>query len=361
MKFIQYIKSLFLILGLLLISACNETEITTRINKDGSCERLIRLDSSSPDEFFNHYFIHVDSTWTIYVETNEDTASADTMRIKHEKPKAMAKKYFKNINALNQSMQFNPDTTACVKMRISLEKKFRWFNTYYIYHEKYMPANPFTKLPILDYLSREELEKWIFEDESAETESHKKDHKLLENKIEQFYADAIFESFYDVFLEAIKKLNHPRLSCSYFQNHKELMYQMIYNTIEEGNFGDYAKQAVQAIAAETKNRYVLLLLDEEHDFFHLFNIQETFFLNIALTDFTNRIQMPGLILDTNSEQIEGNTAIWKFDGDLFLFTEHLMWVESRVVNPWAWGITAVVFVLLVLGIVLPLRNRNRSK
>lgn len=361
MKFINYIKIILIFLGLLLLTACNETEITTRINKDGSCERFIKLNSSSPEEFLNHFYIHVDSTWTIFVKTNGDTASADTTRATHEKPRAMAKKSFKNVKALNHGMQFNPDSTACVRMQINLEKKFRWFNTYYIYRETYNPANPFTKVSISDYLSKEELEKWIYLGGNAETDSDKTESKLLEQKIDQFYAAAIFESFYDILLESIKKLNNPNLSYSYFRNQKKLIFQIINDSTAEGNYGDYAKQAVQRIAAKMKNHHVLLLLDEKRDFFHLFNIQDAFFINAALTDFTNRIQMPGLILDTNSEQIEGNTAIWKFDGDVFLFTEYPMWVESRVVNPWAWVVTAVVLVFLVLGIVLPLRSRKRAK
>ena len=71
----------------------------------------------------------------------------------------------------------------------------------------------------------------------------------------------------------------------------------------------------------------------------------------GLNDYTNEVIMPGLILDTNAKDVEGNSVQWKFDYNRFLWEDYTMWVESRVVNRWAMILTGILCMILVAGLI----------
>ena len=70
--------------------------------------------------------------------------------------------------------------------------------------------------------------------------------------------------------------------------------------------------------------------------------------------------MPGLITETNTRSIEGNTLTWKeFVGACYVI-DYTMWARSRVINWWAVILTGGVVILLT-GILLVGIVRRRSR
>ncbi len=59
--------------------------------------------------------------------------------------------------------------------------------------------------------------------------------------------------------------------------------------------------------------------------------------------------MPGIIVETNAQSIEGNVVEFKNFLEVAYFRDHEMVVVSRAINWWAVIVTAV---LIVLGAVL---------
>ena len=77
------------------------------------------------------------------------------------------------------------------------------------------------------------------------------------------------------------------------------------------------------------------------------------------TDLTNSVIMPGLIIATNAETIEGNRVTWDIAGRYFLWRDYEMWVESRVVNVWAiWVSIGLVLFIAALMVVASIRKRK---
>jgi hypothetical protein len=67
--------------------------------------------------------------------------------------------------------------------------------------------------------------------------------------------------------------------------------------------------------------------------------------------FKQTVEMPGIITETNSTELKGNQVSWEVEPDSFFVKEYVMHVESRVVNYWAFALTGIVFLLLIVVIL----------
>lgn len=66
----------------------------------------------------------------------------------------------------------------------------------------------------------------------------------------------------------------------------------------------------------------------------------------------NVVEMPGLILDTNSEEVDGNRITWETGNAQYFVYDYEMWAESRMVNRWAVWVTGILFILIVAGLIV---------
>ena len=93
--------------------------------------------------------------------------------------------------------------------------------------------------------------------------------------------------------------------------------------------------------------------------FQLFDEKLEFAYGPLWDDYVINISMPGLIIDTNAKNVEGNQVSWgDEDGDeiRIFYIGHEIWVESRIVNWWAVYISAAIVLLLLVSIVASLRR-----
>lgn len=82
------------------------------------------------------------------------------------------------------------------------------------------------------------------------------------------------------------------------------------------------------------------------------------FMMDADGDYVNEVQMPGIILNTNANAVEGNKAVWRFNEDRFSYMGYTMTVESRIANPWAAYVTGGLFFVVVALLLLPRWKRK---
>jgi hypothetical protein len=146
-------------------------EIYTSINSDGSCYReFIRSTDSAfvaGDTSKNPFPMKLDSTWkvTFYKRMADDTSRFKNLPAGKTYMQngieyaifAVAKKEYASVESLAKSFRFNDSDWDSLVTKISFNRKFRWFYTYYDYCETYPTINPFKIIPITDYLSKEEI------------------------------------------------------------------------------------------------------------------------------------------------------------------------------------------------------------
>ncbi|HEX9934347.1 MAG TPA: hypothetical protein VGB38_04045, partial [bacterium] len=141
----------FAVLTLMSLAGCREITTTTQVRRDGSCIRTvsIRTGSTSVDSVFAGPFtIPVDSTWTKSIE-REKTGDKKLIYT--------AIKTFRSALDLARAYLRPEDGKLHVVIDIRLDRRFRWFNTFYTYQETIKASNPFISVPISDYLTADEL------------------------------------------------------------------------------------------------------------------------------------------------------------------------------------------------------------
>ena len=75
-------------------------------------------------------------------------------------------------------------------------------------------------------------------------------------------------------------------------------------------------------------------------------------------EYKYNLNMPGILLDTNADFIKGNSMNWDIEPTEIFITDKTCYAESRVVNIWAFVISAV-FILLTVVILIWSAFRNK--
>lgn len=147
----------------------------TVINSDGSCYKVIE---SIADSAFivgdtsksNPLGVHLDSAWSIswrYITPEYKNNwplkrwEWDTTR-KHEQLMVKARRNYSSVEEMSQSFRFSHDHNwRSIVPRLKLDKKFRWFYTYFTYSELYPKIKTFDKIPFEKHLTKAEAEFWF--------------------------------------------------------------------------------------------------------------------------------------------------------------------------------------------------------
>jgi ribosome-binding factor A len=79
---------------------------------------------------------------------------------------------------------------------------------------------------------------------------------------------------------------------------------------------------------------------------------------IAQNGFKYNLQIPGLLLDTNSDMIKGNQLSWQFKPIEAFFIETSQRAESRIVNVWAFLVSGVFLVLVIIFLLFPVFKKK---
>ncbi|MDP3444900.1 MAG: hypothetical protein Q8T08_18735, partial [Ignavibacteria bacterium] len=79
---------------------------------------------------------------------------------------------------------------------------------------------------------------------------------------------------------------------------------------------------------------------------------ERLFKILEFDSFVQTVEMPGIITATNSTALKGNKVEWNVNSDSFLVTTNNMFVESRIVNYWAFIVTGFILLGFVTVILL---------
>ena len=312
------IRSVAIILMVLFVaSGCKkDKKITTTINSDGSCLRTVLVNPVSDSS--SSFPIPTDKSWEIRLE-------GDTEKV------YVARKRFDNVNQMNDEYR-RPDK---VGIDLKFERKFRWFFTYFSYQETYKPCFQIQRIPIQSYLTKEEYARY----ENGDTS------KTLKARLDEFFMANVFEEFYCQLTDSVEKLHDPSLPVSVFLAKKK--------EVDFHNAGDKPKEIVKYLE-KTLGLPFGGKLDRQNDGIvkSIEDVKIKFLLD-AGGNYVNEVEMPGIILSTNANAVEGNKAVWHFNEDKFSFLSYTMSVESRSANLWTTYVTGGVLIVIVLLLLLP--------
>jgi len=323
----------FLPLLLTMLGCKKEYKTITKINPDGTCERTLIVTTGSQNTDNSILPLPYDSTWQ--QKWVKDSASDGDYIL-------TAKKSFKTYDDL--SMLYNGiNKPSMMKVNLKIDKKFRWFFTYYYYDEKYNMFNLFNKVPISNYLTQKELNSYI----AGEKEDS------INTKINKWEERNYLEDFFNAFLQAAVKLNDPSLTENIINDKKEGLFKKLTDS----------KSSTDSLVIELSSFYntnaVYKLKDViDKEIKSITSKAER--MADANGTYLNSVLMPGLIITTNADKIEGNKVSWEFESKKFTFRDFEMKAESRVINVWAVSLSVVIVILILTALLIPVFKKRKN-
>ena len=184
--------------ALLSLSGCKEEyKTTTKINADGSCERIIIAKVDSSRLLKGRFLVPHDKSWDL----QHKTIGKDTQKV------FIVHKNFDDVNKINDEYKDKNN----VGIEIQFEKKFRWFFSYLTYREIYKSYNRLNRIPIKSYFTKEEYTRL----EAGDTS------KALKKKTDHYMQESMFEEFYQQFIAGIQKENISNINLDLWTSKKQ--------------------------------------------------------------------------------------------------------------------------------------------
>jgi hypothetical protein len=328
MKHISRIAALLLTL---FAAGCNDYAVKTTIHRDGSFERTIICDGDSLGLYSLHLPYVFSDSWNVEIRRKEQTEKSFV---------TTAKKLYANNDELMAEFARGKDS-AKLQISSQIEKRFRWFFTYYDYKETLPPYATFTHLSLDSFFTPTEIG---FMKEGKDS--------LIKKRVDEFWLRNIIEELLKRILVKVEELNDPELTQSLILQKKEALTQellksedpksdSITKTFETILRTKSAKKLSSTIDSILKDLTAAIEMEGERD-----------------VSYKNEVTMPGILLSTNSEKIEGNNVTWQCSSKKYF--DVTMTAESRAVNLWAIVLTSIVCILLLVGLLLPIVRGKRE-
>lgn len=319
---------------------CLEIKARTTVSADGSSERVIRLKQETKSLPNAAFPIPTDSTWTIeWKEVNDE---------KNVQYEYIATKKFTTPGELEREYANGPDT-AVLDVKVDLHKRFQWFYTYFDYRETYTLRNPFNLIPITTALTKEEIDHYLYHYSGSLEDS------IIDTKVEDWSWRNELEDLFRGLIRVAEQRGDSSLSVLKLMRVKERFLALLTVKVhgpdsKKGEKNDtlfFLKtleevSGTKAVYALRKEAGMLIAnLEEKRDR-----------LNTANGTYENSVQLPGLLLETNSDKVQGNLVTWKVKDNQLKAGNFVMSGQSRVTNVWAFVITGLVgLVVVVLGLL----------
>jgi hypothetical protein len=341
---------------LMFVVSCNdpETTVTDFVHSDGSVTRRIEMKSSEKkaSERFKVSALQVpfDITWAIK-DSIEINQKGDTAWIRR------AEKFFKNTKEINQTYKVDSGANKNVSRMVSFKKRFKWFNTEFLFSEK-IDKNMSFGYPVRDFLNSEEL-KYFYSPESLKQEKvsgpDSLKYKGLSDSVNLKTDKWIYTNIVSEWIGVFSKLTEGkgdtvmsgkslRLKEAEFvkiveENEKKLdsLWSkgiLLNKFIGESNAIRYKAEADSALEIVT-NR---LLLD--------------------FKDYSIRIVMPGKLIGTNGFIDSSRTILFPVKSDYFLTEPYEMSAESKTINLWAWIVSGLFLAFVLTGVLVKLIKKD---
>ena len=315
---------------LMLINLTNCFEITDKstVHRNGSITKTIvfRDDSTSIKKMIageeeTALNIPKDNRWRIAVDIDK----TDSTKMIYT-----ATQKFKNAEQLNAAIQMESDTVLKINPIVTLDKKFRWFYSYYYFKETYSYFGFKKYVDIHEYLSEDDLQMYYIDSDSSG----------VEDIIEIWMQKNVGIYFQVEFTKLLKQLDDPTIKIEKYSHIEDTLMTCVESAIELNDLGEMTHKILEI----TQNYYdadVSSIQQPLQDLlFGLQRISASIFSMIG--EFNVVVEMPGIILSTNSNIIEGNSVKWQFNHDRFALEDFSMVVESRALNKWAIYLTVIL-------------------
>jgi hypothetical protein len=371
-KIMNHIGSFVLLV--ILASGCVEYTITTRVLPDGSIERTIVVKGDSSDILKGSLPVPVDSTWNIsraYEYKSEGDSTSEKQYV------YKASKVFRNSAELNKELNPVSEAKGRIMREVKVEKKFRWFNTFYKYAETYKQTFPFHRKPVDEFLNDRELELVLADDKdlyySRESDAlmiikdtlvrpalsvkdsarMKELREAIEKKFYLWARTNVYEEYFDALKAALDKsgLMKPA-ETEETRDSLFARFDTCYTDIDSffNRMDDQYGNNLLELASNYYHADTARLHQANRTGFDAFDKKLENIEPVFGDSYVNLTIMPGIIISSNSTEINGNTASWDIDSNRFYAKDYTLLVESKKINKGLAIASGAIVVLLLIGL-----------
>jgi hypothetical protein len=336
---------------LVLIQGCDEKNyfVTTIVSIGGAIDRVVEWRGVSDSATWTQIPIPVDSSWRV---SYKPATAGDSIGV------LTVSKHFDSFDAISQEYARTRDSLK-VRVKVTVERRFRWFYTYYDYSETYADPNPIQLIPAKDFFTPAEYQQ-ILAGDKVDT---------LHARIKSWHEKNLSALIFSRLLTAVDHLRDPRLQASTFLSEKERVeYLLMGDSIYKGSDAGLDQKGPEM--ARTLSEPAMRALQ---DLFHTDAVEQLRepFVNATLEylthqekldriqgTYTNAVVLPGVILEANAPQVSGSRLTWRIEGDQLSVVDVQMHGLSRVVNTWAIVVSALAAIGLLLVPVILKRKQT---
>lgn len=327
-----------LVVFLIFLCSCKEITIRTHIFRDGSCQRTVEVKSESKDVSGSGFPIPTDASWQIETERDKKDTTLFIYR---------ATKKFAGFTDLISEYEYKKDTTLQVHLDIQIEKRFRWFYTFFDYQEIYRAYNPYALVPIHDYMTDDELRQYIIEEDSSK----------LKPKYEQWEKASLFEELYHAILDSARAMKDTELPETLVASHKHDLYSAL---MDSGDATETDK-VLQVCENVLRTKAVKRLKPAIEFTMKQLEKKIEFVGDVNKNKYTNSAILPGLLVGNNSSTIESDVLFWNIEAKQFFFDDYVMYAHSRITNVWIVRMTLfIAFSVLIVCLWLIWRRKIKT-
>lgn len=337
------------VLLLMLVSCATDYQLTTCIYKDGRVEKeaYVFADSAflAGNRQSNPFLFKLSDGWKL-----QTPDSCITLDLWGEKKKFNAKAV-RELDASDGLSFFVPEKEWMRPLAApgeKLEKRFRWFYTYYTYTCTFHQVTETGPVPIGEYLSGQEQMFLFRGDMSACREMNGLELDAKLNEVTQKFQEWFGRTQFVLSYEVVE---------SFLEEAEDTTFLVRMKADREAVFKANKKRSMNE---ECSPKDVCALLDKHYGttaFGDLYKAEEKrmdkCFEQKCITAelFGYRIKavfrMPGTLLAANTPVIEKGMPVWKVDAYRLLPGEYTLSAESRTMNVWAFGVTGGLVVLAI--------------
>jgi len=368
------IKILLFFCSLFLASCADNSEMLTVIKSNGSCYREFTenvkpsfLTGDSIDE--NKFPIEVDSLSNIRWKCNDsewinqfpvsknfldsivknnpkDSLSKEKensftaiLRLDYASVKEMHEKF-----RLKQSHEWSK-----MKVNHALEKKFRWFYTYYNYSETYPHLKTDFKIPIDKYMTNDEASFWFTGQPNIVQGMNGIEMREFVGKLEEaynvWYGLNVWSNEFDVL---VKNYDLVKIKPVSVERLKELRDTIFFSIKEKDK---YEMKDVLNQYFKTQVFSPLWLSDSSVMRKYEKGAENQEYMTYFTKDFNYKLIMPGKIISAINAVQHSDTLSWKLTAYRMAISDYTIEAQSRKTNIWAFIVTGLL-VILAIGIFL---------
>ena len=319
-------------------TSCNDfdgAQMRTIVNNDGSCTREVSYSQrkSQPQG------LSFGSQWQSRTEVGQNDSAL-----------TVYSREFSSVEELSTDMPLLYDGEP-LKAQSSLEKRFRWFYTEYVFSERFACLDGVFKLPPTDYADSDEVGYWFTGQPNIVQGLNGAEASMkiasLDHKFDRWISDNLILTCIEYIESHYDSIDNPPVGRAEFAQLRDSLAQFCHVMCEE--WSDRVVQPTDLLREFFHSDAYAFFFDEKSPCAQELNSvckKQMRLLDMAMP---YSLVMPGEVTDAGTGTYTGTEVQYALTGDRLIPADYCIGATSRVTNVWAYVVTVLVILFPILA------------